>query len=172
MNKAIRPLLTTVMLLAGASAAQADDPKAISKDFCYAVAAQALCDKTFTMQKGTEARHQSLAGQKLRGEGEALHQVCNSGYNEFYTLEGSKGLQKACTRALEFYGPAGTRRAGLVAPRNAPKMKLPEAQAGATFLAACYAEAVAKDCPTLNLVAGHDQRLQAKTGVPASEKLR
>ncbi|MEM7429873.1 MAG: hypothetical protein AAF441_27710 [Pseudomonadota bacterium] len=172
MNQAMRPLLTTMILLAGTGAAQADDPKAISKDFCYAVAAQALCDKTFTMKKGTEARLQSLAGQKLRGEGEALHKVCNSGYNEFYTLEGSEGLQKACARTMELYGPNGTRRAGLVQPRGKPAMKLPEKQVGATFLAACYSEAVAKDCPTLNMVAGHEQRLQAKTGVPASEKLR
>lgn len=172
MNQAMRPLLSTLILIAGSGSALASSPEAISKDFCYAAAAQAMCDKTFTMKRGTEARLQSLAGQKLRGEGEALHQVCNTGYNEFYTLEGAQGLEKACARTMELYGPNGSRRAGLVQPRSAPKMKLPEKQVGATFLAACYAEAVAKDCPTLNMVAGHNQRLQAKTGVSAKEKLR
>ena len=168
----MRTLIAAMILAAGSAGAAADDPGKVAEDFCYAVAAQALCDKTFIMPKGTEGQLEALAGQKLRGKGKPLNASCEKGYNAFYGLESAKGLESACAKTLTLYGPQGTRRAGLVTPRGKPQMKLPEAQVAAKFKSVCYAEAVAKACPALDMAAGHDARLTRETGVPAGEKLR
>lgn len=88
--------------------------EAIARDFCHAVAAQALCEDHFTMAKGTEARMEAEAGGKLRGEGSPLDAACSTGYNAFYDYEAEKGLNAACVETLGLYGDDGTKRAGLV----------------------------------------------------------
>ncbi len=168
----MRILLASMALLCGTSLSAAAEPEKIAKDFCHAVAAQALCSKTFTMAKGTEKRMQSQAGQKLRGDGVALNGQCEAGYNEFYTMESKDGLETACRTTLSLFGPSGSRRAGLVKARGTPKMKLPEKQVEKMIHAVCYAETAAKACPSLEMSKGYDQRLSEATGVPATEKRR
>lgn len=105
----------SLLLLTGfASHADEAANKAIARDFCYAVAAQALCDNHFTMAKGTEAAMEAEAGGKLRGEGSALDADCEAGYSAFYDLEAEKGLDAACVETLGLYGENGAERAGLV----------------------------------------------------------
>lgn len=151
-------------------AASADDPKTIAKDFCNAVAAQALCRKVFVMPKDTEARMEALAGGKLRGDGWPLKDVCNEGYNEFYDLEGSDGLQMACQTTLGLFGPNGSRRAGLVTPVAAPAMKMAESDIAAIAQDLCYAATVAEACPDISLTEGVEQRLNTETGVELRKK--
>jgi len=97
-----------------------NDPQDIAKDFCHAVAAQALCGKYFTMDRTVEGRMEQLAGGKLRGKASPLNAACETGYSEYYNAEGANGQDKACTAALVLFGPQGSRRPGLVAPRPQP----------------------------------------------------
>jgi len=104
------------LLLMVGSASHADEAvnKDIARDFCHAVAAQALCETHFTMAKGTEAALEVEAGGKLRGEGSPLDESCEAGYSAFYDFEAENGLDAACIETLGLYGEDGTKRAGLV----------------------------------------------------------
>lgn len=112
----IRTFVFSAFLLTMGVASYADDAgnEAIARDFCHAVAAQALCEDHFTMAKGTEAGMEAEAGGKLRGEGSPLNAACEAGYNAFYDYEAEKGLDAACIETLGLYGEDGTERAGLV----------------------------------------------------------
>ena len=128
MNPLAKALLATPLLVFSSASFADDNAAGIAKDFCHAVAAQALCSKIFVMRKGTEQRMSKLAGQKLRGSGVPLNAQCEAGYTEFYKMEDADGLDAACKTTLGLFGETGTRRAGLVFARNAPAMKLPEAR--------------------------------------------
>ena len=120
MKPLAKALLATPLLVFSSASFADDNAAGIAKDFCHAVAAQALCSKTFVMRKGTEARMSKLAGQKLRGSGVPLNTQCEAGYTEFYTMEDANGLNAACQTTLGLFGKNGTRRAGLVFGRSIP----------------------------------------------------
>ena len=107
-------LIALLSSVSFASYADEAASKAIAKDFCHAVAAQALCEDHFTMAKGTEAALEAEAGGKLRGEGSPLDESCEAGYSAFYDYEAENGLDAACVETLGLYGEDGTERAGLV----------------------------------------------------------
>ena len=150
--------------------ALADTPKDIATDFCQAVAAQARCSKFMVMPKDTESKLQTLAGEKLRGTGAALHPSCEAGYSKYYDAEDANGLESACKQILGLFGPDGSQRAGLVVPRKKPAMQLPESDIAAIATDLCYAHTVAQDCPTLSVADGVDARLDAVTGVNLRRK--
>ncbi|PLX38214.1 MAG: hypothetical protein C0606_08325 [Hyphomicrobiales bacterium] len=157
----------TLLLTGGA---QADEPGAIARDFCQAVAAQASCKKVFVMPKDTEQRLADLAGGPLRGKDSALKDDCNAGYNAYYALEDEKGQDAACAAALGLFGENGTQRAGLVVARAAPSgLKLPEAAIAAMATDLCYAVTVADNCPDTKLVEGIEARLDGEAGVRLRE---
>lgn len=112
----IRAFVFFPFLLMAGFASYADEAanKDIAKDFCHAVAAQALCENHFTMAKGTEAALEQEAGGKLRGEDSPLDEACEAGYSTFYDYEAANGLDAACIETLGLYGKDGTNRPGLV----------------------------------------------------------
>jgi hypothetical protein len=104
----------SLLALSGLASSADEANEAIARDFCHAVAAQALCEDHFTMAKGTEAALEAEAGGKLRGEGSPLDASCEAGYSAFYDYEAEHGLEAACVETLGLYGDDGTERAGLV----------------------------------------------------------
>jgi len=112
----IKAIVFFSLLITMGFASYADEAanEAIARDFCHAVAAQALCENHFTMAKGTEAAQEKEAGGKLRGDDSPLNAACEAGYNTFYDFEAEHGLDAACIETLGLYGEDGTKRAGLV----------------------------------------------------------
>ncbi len=143
----------------------ANTPQEIAKDFCHAVAAQALCEKYLVMDSAVEDRLEQLAGGKLRGKASPLNPLCEAGYNEYYKTESALGLEKSCKSVIGLYGPQGTRRAGLVTPRAAPAMKLPQTTIAIMVKDLCYAASVARSCPGVSLAKGVEDKLNVQSGV-------
>ncbi|MBB4301139.1 hypothetical protein GGD81_000154 [Rhodobium orientis] len=146
------------------AAPEAPDPGGIARDFCHAVAAASRCRKAVTMPDGTEARLAEEAGARLRGDDSPTRAACSAGYAEFYASQGRLGRDEACSGVLALFGPAGSRRAGLLAPRGKPKLMLPEDEVAAIASDLCYADQVAKSCSGLALSDGLGARLAGQTG--------
>ncbi|HHK73707.1 MAG TPA: hypothetical protein ENJ57_00930 [Rhizobiales bacterium] len=158
-------LCVSAALLWPGSGIAANTPQDIAKDFCHAVAAQALCGKYLVMDKTVESRLEQLAGGKLRGKTSPLNPLCEAGYNEYYKAESALGLEKSCKAVVGLFGPQGTRRAGLVTARTAPAMKLPQSTISIMVKDLCYAASVARACPGVSLSKGVEERLNTQSGV-------
>ncbi|MCW2305789.1 hypothetical protein [Rhodobium gokarnense] len=147
------------------AAPEAPDPGVIARDFCHAVAAASRCRKAVTMPDGTEARLTDEAGARLRGDASPTKAACSAGYAAFFADLGRLGRDEACNGVLALFGPDGGRRAGLLAPRDKPKLMLPEDEVAAIASDLCYADQVAKSCSGFALTDGLDARLAGQTGV-------